>query len=147
MKVLVCGGRDFGEMSPYVARGTDDYYREARRVRDDRHLLNVTLNALQQCPTVIIHGAARGADRLADNWAKACGVRRLPFVANWYPNGRKGGLDRSAGPRRNQAMLEEGQPDLVIAFPGGDGTADMVRRAKSAGVKVVEVPRPHDGQS
>ena len=36
-------------------------------------------------------------------------------------------------------MLDEGKPDLVIAFPGGRGTADMVRKANRAGVKVVEI--------
>lgn len=50
-----------------------------------------------------------------------------------------GPLDRSAGPKRNQRMLDKGKPDLVLAFPGGDGTADMVRKAKSAGVPIIEV--------
>ena len=36
-------------------------------------------------------------------------------------------------------MLEEGRPDLVIAFPGGRGTADLVARARRAGVEVMEV--------
>lgn len=36
-------------------------------------------------------------------------------------------------------MLDEGKPDLVVVFPGGTGTADMVRRAKKAGVEVIEV--------
>ena len=49
---------------------------------------------------------------------------------------------RGAGPERNARMLAEGRPDLVVAFPGGTGTADMVRRAKAAGVRVVEVVEP-----
>jgi hypothetical protein len=44
---------------------------------------------------------------------------------------------RSGGPKRNQQMLEEGKPDLVLAFPGGRGTADMVRRAPSGVPKVL----------
>jgi hypothetical protein len=36
-------------------------------------------------------------------------------------------------------MLDEGKPDLVIAFPGGRGTADMVKKARRAGVEVVEI--------
>ena len=36
-------------------------------------------------------------------------------------------------------MLDEGKPDLVIAFPGGKGTADMARRAREAGIEVIEV--------
>jgi predicted Rossmann-fold nucleotide-binding protein len=40
---------------------------------------------------------------------------------------------------RNQRMIDEGKPDLVVAFPGGSGTADMVRRAKRASIEVMEV--------
>jgi hypothetical protein len=36
-------------------------------------------------------------------------------------------------------MLLEGKPDLVVAFPGGKGTADMVRRARKANVPVKEI--------
>ena len=48
---------------------------------------------------------------------------------DWKKYGKK------AGPLRNQQMLEEGKPDLVVAFPGGNGTADMVRRAKKANIE------------
>ena len=40
---------------------------------------------------------------------------------------------------RNRRMLEEGRPDLVIAFPGGKGTANMVRIALQAGIQVREI--------
>jgi hypothetical protein len=33
-------------------------------------------------------------------------------------------------------MLDENPVDLVIAFPGGAGTADMIRRAEAAGIEV-----------
>lgn len=36
-------------------------------------------------------------------------------------------------------MLEQGKADLLVAFRGGRGTADMVRKAKNAGLPVVEV--------
>lgn len=83
--------------------------------------------------SAVIHGAATGADSLAHEWAGDRMIWRLGYPANW----KKHGL--SAGPRRNQWMLDNEKPDLVVAFPGGDGTADMVRRAKGAGVKVIEV--------
>ena len=38
-----------------------------------------------------------------------------------------------------QQMIDEGKPDLVVAFKGGTGTADMVRRAKKHNIKVIEV--------
>ena len=54
----------------------------------------------------------------------------LAYPANWKKHGR------AAGPIRNKQMLEEAKPDLVIAFPGGAGTANMVKQAREAGVKV-----------
>jgi hypothetical protein len=62
-------------------------------------------------------------------------VLHTAFVADWDANGK------AAGPLRNQRMLEAFNPDMVLAFPGGRGTADMVRKAKRRGVKVVEFPR------
>jgi hypothetical protein len=58
------------------------------------------------------------------------------YPADWAKHGR------AASPIRNQQMLDEGRPNLVVAFPGGRGTADMVRRARSAGVEVIEVDKP-----
>lgn len=63
----------------------------------------------------------------------ANGINRTVFKADWSKDGRK------AGPVRNSVMLSVGKPDLVIAFPGGRGTADMVRKAKAKGVPVEEL--------
>jgi len=35
-------------------------------------------------------------------------------------------------------MIKSGKPDMVLAFPGGDGTADMIRRAKDHGLVIRE---------
>jgi hypothetical protein len=83
--------------------------------------------------TTIIQGGAKGADFLARVWAKWKGVDWVEFPADWKKHGK------AAGGIRNQQMLDEGKPDLVVAFPGGVGTADMVRRAKQAGVEVVQI--------
>lgn len=112
MKVLVCGGRDYANQ------------RLVDEVLDDVHAIHRI--------TLVIHGAARGADALADSWAKRRAVGCRPFPADWAKHGK------AAGPLRNQQMLEEGHPDLVCAFPGGSGTEDMKRRARAAGIKVVE---------
>jgi hypothetical protein len=48
--------------------------------------------------------------------------------------------DASKG-MRNQQMLDEGRPTLVVAFPGGRGTADMMRRARVAGIEVIEISK------
>jgi predicted polyphosphate/ATP-dependent NAD kinase len=79
-----------------------------------------------------ISGNARGADQLGEQWAKNHGFPVEVYPADWETHGR------AAGVIRNQQMLETGV-DLLIAFPGGRGTADMVRRARKAGVEVIEV--------
>lgn len=107
MRILICGGREF-----------TDFY-----------TLDLTLRNVIKAGDVIIHGGARGADTLAGRWAEQNGYEVVVFKADWLKNGR------SAGPIRNQQMLDEGKPDVVIAFPTKDsiGTWDMVRRAKKAG--------------
>lgn len=83
---------------------------------------------------VVIHGAARGVDTQAMIAAQTLpGVKHLPFHADWHTHGR------AAGPIRNRRMIEEGKPDLVVAFPGGRGTANMVKQAQSAGIDVTLV--------
>lgn len=86
----------------------------------------------------IIEGGATGADTLAREWWKARHVGELITVrADWKKHGK------AAGPIRNQHMVDHYKPELVVAFPGGRGTADMVRRAKAADVKVMEIqPAP-----
>lgn len=116
MRVLVCGGRDYSDL--------DRVY----QVLDGIHYRTPI--------SCIIEGGAKGADYLAARWSA---MRNLPdharFPADWTVHGK------AAGPRRNQRMVDEGKPDLVVAFPGGTGTADMVRRAKAAGIEVREVAR------
>jgi hypothetical protein len=109
-RVLVCGGRDFS----------------------DWNFVWHTLDALRPI-TDLIAGGADGADHHAKCWAwNNPSVAYHEFPVDWKAHGR------SAGPRRNQRMLDEGRPDLIVAFEGGRGTADMVRRARSAGVTVWE---------
>lgn len=85
-------------------------------------------------PNVLIHGGARGVDQMAGMFGIGCGMEVVEFKADWNRYGKR------AGPIRNQQMLDDGQPDLVVAFPGGGGTADMVRRSKARGVPVIEIP-------
>lgn len=82
----------------------------------------------------IIHGACRsGADLWADEWAVVNWTQIEEYPADWAKYGR------AAGPIRNRRMISEGKPDLVLAFPGGRGTSDMVRRAELAGITVERV--------
>jgi len=113
VRALVCGGRHFHK----------------------RTFLFATLDRLdaELGITDVIEGEAPGADQLAALWASQRGKNLHPFPADWGDHGR------AAGPLRNKRMLEEGHPDIVIAFPGGKGTANMVAQARKAGVRVVEV--------
>lgn len=113
MRVLVCGGRDYSDEGRVYE--VLDVFHEDYEV------------------TAVITGGARGADEFARTWAKAAQVASLVFRPDWTESGK------AAGPIRNQRMLDEGKPDIVIAFPGGRGTADMVKRARKAGVEVKEV--------
>jgi hypothetical protein len=117
VRVLICGSRYFKNYR---------YFARTMREIDDRY-----------GPfKVVIHGGASGTDFFAHLWANSpLGAREeIEFKADWTAHGK------SAGPIRNQKMLDNGNPDLVVAFPGGRGTADMVRRAKAAKVPIVEVP-------
>jgi hypothetical protein len=110
VKLLICGGRTYKDSFAF------------RDAMDE-------LRSRGKGPTHIICGDAPGADELARRYAESECLPFDVFYADWQQHGK------AAGPMRNQRMLEA-KPDGVVAFPGGRGTADMVRRAEAAGVKV-----------
>jgi hypothetical protein len=110
MKLLVCGGRDYSDQAA------------AWKALDRAHA--------KRPITLVIHGDALGADRIGRDWAIERGIPEKAFPADWKM------LGQIAGPVRNQRMLDEGKPDGVLALPGGNGTADMVRRAEAKGLPV-----------
>ena len=123
-RVLVTGGRRWGQgqekESDAVVRAR--IYNELKRLD----------------PWEVVHGAAKGVDSLAGRWAEKHGVQvhAVPI--------KRGGANESIpfkarANARNQQMLTEYQPDIVVAFPGGAGTADQVARARKQGFTVVEV--------
>jgi hypothetical protein len=140
LRCLVCGGRDFGVIP--AGCPTDRHHERRVRAHEESRLLDDTLATLKVDRGIksIIQGGARGADRLAFIWAGRQLIQTETFLADWKTHGK------AAGPIRNQRMIDEGKPDLVVAFPGGKGTADMVRRAKAAGIEVIEVPLPPQKQ-
>jgi hypothetical protein len=83
---------------------------------------------------VIVHGGCRGADYLAGLWAESRGQKVLVYPADWDRYGL------SAGPRRNSKMIEENvDAALLVAFPGGSGTADCTKKAEKAGIRILLV--------
>lgn len=111
MRVLVCGGRDFSDKG---------------RVYNFLDKLNE-----QTTITQIIEGGATGADYLAKSWAVERGVVVRTFYADWKMYGR------AAGPIRNKQMINEGDPTIVVAFPGGSGTKNMIKQANNYDIVVV----------
>jgi len=121
-RVLICGGRnlDSADVLNYLNRFA----------RGD---ITNQLGHKAWPITAVMHGGAKGADEGAGLWAESEDLKPLVFPANWRRDGR------AAGPIRNRRMLEHGKPDLVIAFPGGRGTANMVELAEASGVPVIKV--------
>jgi hypothetical protein len=113
--VLVCGGRNYNDYETF-----------------DTEISHVCAEAYEGgwYPPVFISGAAGGADTLMIDWAARNSFECLEFPALWKTYGRR------AGPMRNQQMIDEGKPGMVIAFPGGRGTADMIERARKANIPV-----------
>lgn len=122
-RVLICGGRNFNDY--------EFLKKHVKLIVSRKKLLDETFNAPRDL--VIIHGGARGADSLADDLANECGLQKEVYPANWEKYGK------SAGYIRNQQMLNEGKPDLVIAFTGGVGTNMMCDIAQKSGIEVVRV--------
>ncbi|MDE2426268.1 MAG: DUF2493 domain-containing protein [Elusimicrobia bacterium] len=129
LRLLVCGGRDFND-------------KEAVWSALDSVVVDFGV------VDVLIEGEASGADHLGRLWAEHRGITVIPCPADWSNIAVPGAVVRyrqgkpynaAAGGMRNQRMLTDHAPDLVVAFPGGNGTADMVEKARRAGVEVVEV--------
>lgn len=112
MIVLVCGGRNF----------------------HDRDTLFKVLNYFhtKYNITKIVNGGAKGADKLATEWSISQQVPYQEYPADWSQG-------KGAGLIRNSQMLQAESVDLVIAFPGGNGTKDMVSKSNHAKIEVIDV--------
>lgn len=113
-RVLVCGGRKLSDYDLVAAA------MERVRSRIGNRL-------------VVVTGGASGADALAAQWAAVNNLPYWTFPADWDA------APKAGGPIRNREMLENAEPDYGVAFPGGNGTADMVAVLEQAGVPVWKV--------
>ncbi len=111
VRILICGSRDWSNAD----------------------VIRQRLNKIK-CNVIVIHGGCRGADKLAGEIAQSMGMKVEVYIPDWKSYGK------AAGPLRNQRMLDEGKPTIVIAFHNdiinSKGTADMVNRAKNLGMTV-----------
>ena len=123
--VLACGGRNYNDKQKLYS------------VLDQMH--DVGGEPYHMEITEIVNGAATGADKLASDWARerkkhnGTSIRLYEFLADWDTYGL------SAGPIRNKQMLDARKPEVVVAFPGGPGTADMISKSQQAGIPVVSI--------
>jgi len=120
VKVLVCGGRAYSDyayveliLAGLVAEASAFFRMEA----DEVHV-------------IFACGAAHGADMLATQFAKKHGHKIKLYPADWKTHGR------SAGPIRNKHMLDDFKPDMIVGFPGGNGTEHMCKIGQEAGIPV-----------
>lgn len=109
MRVLVCGSRDW----------------------TDEETVAQALSRFPAGSTTIIHGAARGADAIAEEVALSFQFYVEEYPADWERHGR------SAGFKRNLEMLSA-DPDLVLAFQreGSRGTQYTIEQARKRGIPV-----------
>lgn len=121
--VLACGGREWSDPRPI---------RQA--------LACIAINNLRfpgRESITVLHGGARGADKLVGTIAHSLGLRVRVEIADWVDRGR------GAGHERNRRMLDL-NPSIVLAFKDGfdrtmraGGTENMCRIAIGAGVSVI----------
>ena len=104
MRVLICGGRNF-DNSKIVGRAMRFVAEQYGEI------------------SCVIEGGARGADYLGKLWAEGQGIPVFECRANWNRYGKR------AGHVRNGWMIAHGMPDMVVAFPGGRGTENMMQQA------------------
>lgn len=130
MRVIVCGGRDYADK-----RTLWSYMDNMLRLHPDLSVMEGGNRKRYENGTI---DWSTSADALVNWWCEARGVPCKTEPAEWEKH-RVPGRKNPAGPIRNAKMLREFQPDAVIRFPGGAGTADCVRQAKAAGVRVIEV--------
>lgn len=108
MRTIIAGGRD---------------------VTSHGYLVKALLNCGWR-PTVVLSGAARGADTLGEEWACMCGILLEKYPANWNEHGKRAGF------LRNTAMAENAEALIALWDGQSHGTAHMIESARRCGLRV-----------
>lgn len=114
--VLVSGGRAYNDRKTVFA--TLD------RIHAEKVIAGILHGA---CPNRKVNGKTIwSADMLAQAWALDREIAYCGVPAKW----KTGKLGKGEGPARNQIMADA-QPHYAVFFPGGTGTADMLKRVEA----------------
>lgn len=108
MRILICGSRNWTDKA---------------RIRAIIQLLVQTYTNV-----IIIAGECIGVDLMTKSIALEMNLTYHGYPANWNAHGK------AAGPIRNRQMLEEGKPDMIVAFSddiaNSKGTKNMLSISK-----------------
>lgn len=125
-----------------MASGADAFAAEWMAVRIKREILICAENrkSFPASPPGSGHRPS-GRPYHPDLWMVGCpalwdDLETQPVIRKLRADGTP--YNAAAGGIRNQYMLTW-HPNLVVAFPGGTGTADMCRRARAAGLEPIEI--------
>lgn len=101
-----------------------------------RPFINAAMVTLGR-PRAVLSGACKtGVDRAGEDWAAAHRVPVDCYTADWELDGK------AAGPIRNACMVANADALLVIRYPDSKGSADVLRKARAAGLRVVDICLP-----
>lgn len=137
MRAIIAGGRNF-----CWSFAQNRLFLETHQGRIDAETW-LALMVLKYKIDFVLCGGATGADALGYNFAKKRGIRGMLYAAKWNDLDAPGAVikthrssgekyNANAGPDRNERMACNA--DVLLVFPGGSGTADMVRRAEAHGL-------------
>ncbi len=126
-------------MITIIAGGRDYFFTDVDAARLDGLRLTLPI-------TRVSTGLAPGADTGGECWAISRGIPVDPYPAAWGDISAPGAIVRTrrngtkynarAGLDRNERMAAAS--DACVLFPGGVGTADMARRAKLHGLRIID---------
>ncbi len=152
IKFIVCGGRDFSNIPNRLTKSNAVEYalkkKEQQYVFAMLDILAIKYSSFYNkydnwLPNdiMVISGGAKGVDSAAIDWAVVNWCISAVYEADWDKH------KKAAGPIRNQLIIDSEVPKVngiyqnkniyLIAFPGGKGTEDMVRRGMKAGLTVI----------
>lgn len=120
MKVIIAGSRDFKSESTCL------------KIIDKI----VKQNAIHI--TEVVSGTCHGPDKFGEKYAELNNLPVKPFPADWYPLGKDGPLDKTAGFRRNTEMAQYAEALIALRWNlyESKGTSHMISEANKYKLKV-----------